>query len=87
LRSLEFDDISDHKFSAIDSKCKKGYQGIDASAEFGNYILVYGFSSDIYIYCLDISLTKGYNNKYSEHMSPIISAKFIKGYPYILSVD
>ena len=41
----------------------------------------------IYVYSLDVSLTKGYTGKYSEHTGNLISAKFLKCYPYVLSFD
>lgn len=61
--------------------------GIDYTREFGSYVLAFGFSTKIYIYSLDISLTKGYTGNYTEHSGNIIAAKFLKAYPYILSFD
>ena len=36
---------------------------------------------------MDISLTKGYSGKYSEHAGNLITAGFLKAYPYALSFD
>lgn len=41
----------------------------------------------MYIYSLDMSISKGYVNKYAEHSGNIMMAKFLKGYPYVLSFD
>jgi hypothetical protein len=57
------------------------------SREFGNYLLSFGFSNYIYIYSLDISITKGYTGKYAEHNSTILWAKFLKSSPYVISFD
>lgn len=50
-------------------------------------MLSFGFSNHVYIYSLDISLTKGYAGKYSQHTGTIMWAKFLKSYPYVLSFD
>ena len=34
-----------------------------------------------------MSVTKGYVGKYIEHSSNIVSANFLKGYPYVISFD
>lgn len=87
LRVCEFDDVPDRKNSVIDSRQKKGYLGFDFSSEFGRYVLLYGFSNTICLYCLDVSLTKGYAGKYNEHTVSITHAGFVKGYPYVISID
>lgn len=50
-------------------------------------MLAFGFSHCVYIYSLDISVTKGYIGKYTQHTGVILWAKFIKMYPYVLSFD
>lgn len=66
---------------------KKGILGISYTSEFGNYMLAYSFSFEVYVYCLDISISKGYAGKYTEHTGTICWAKFLKGFPYVLSFD
>ena len=87
MRVCEFDDVHDRKSSVIDAKNKKGYLGFDFSNEFGRYVLLYGFNNHISVYCLDISLTKGYIGRYSEHTVSITRACFVSGYPYAISMD
>lgn len=50
-------------------------------------MISFGFSTSVYVYSLDISVTKGYVGKYTEHTGSILYAKFIKSYPYVLSFD
>ena len=82
-----FEHIPEQTCSVINQSRKKGILGISNSSQFGNYLLSFGFSNYVYMYSLDVSLTKGYVGKYTEHTGAILWAKFIKSYPYVLSFD
>ena len=86
-KEQSFEHISEQTSSIINEKKKKGILGIGHSGEFGSYLFAFGFSPAILIYSLDISLTKGYVGKYFEHSGSIMTAKFLKSFPYILSFD
>jgi WD40 repeat protein len=73
--------------SAINVRKKKGVLGLSYSREFGNYLLAFGFSNFVYMYSLDISVTKGYTGRYKEHSGTILWAKFLKSSPYVVSFD
>lgn len=82
-----FEHIPEQTSSVINDRKRKGILGIGYSSEFGNYMLSYGFSHQVFIYSLDISVTKGFVGKYTEHTGTIMWAKFLKSYPYVLSFD
>lgn len=86
-KTTTLEHVGEQTNSAINSKYKKGVLGIDYTREFGSYILSYGFCSSIYIYSLDVSLIKGFTGKYKEHGGNLISAKFLRSFPYVLSFD
>ena len=73
--------------SAVNGRHKKGILGIDYTREFGSYMLAWGFSPAIYVYALEISLTKGFSGKYKEHSGNLLAAKFLRSFPYVLSFD
>jgi hypothetical protein len=73
--------------SAINERKKKGVLGLSYSREFGNYLLSFGFSNCICIHSLDISITKGYTGRYTEHTGTILWSKFLKSSPHVLSFD
>lgn len=50
-------------------------------------MLTWGFCSAIYIYSLDVSLVKGFTGQYKEHSGNLITARFLKSFPYVLSFD
>jgi len=50
-------------------------------------MLSWGFSSSIFIYSLEISLTKGFTGKYKEHSGNLLAARFLRSFPYVLSFD
>jgi WD40 repeat protein len=82
-----FDVTAEQTQSVVDERRKKGVLGLSYSREFGNYLLSFGYSNLVYMHSLDISLTKGYTGKYSEHTGTIMWAKFLKSSPYVVSFD
>ena len=64
-KTYTLEHIGDQTPSAINDRLKKGILGISYTSEFGNYLLSFSFNYEVYIYCLDISVSKGYTGKYT----------------------